>query len=80
MAPKAHRKYRVGDVVLLRESVSVRASRRSIPAGEGGVIVDVNPEAPEKLNLLLSRQFRWLRGNIIRADPRRVVLVARAWR
>jgi hypothetical protein len=80
MASKAHRKFLIGDVVLLRESVSVRASRRSVPAGEGGVIVDVDPEAPENLNLRLSRQFRWLRGNIIRADAQQVVLVARAWR
>jgi hypothetical protein len=80
MASKAHGKFRIGDVVVLGESVSVRASKRSIAAGEGGVIVNVDPGAPEKLNLRLVRQFRWLRGNIVPADAQQVALVARAWR
>jgi hypothetical protein len=78
MASKAYRKFQISDVVVLRESVYVRACDRFIPAGEGGIIVNVEPEVPEKLNLRLSRQFRWLRSNILPADAHQVALLARA--
>jgi hypothetical protein len=50
---------------------SVHATERSVPAGEGGVIVDVS--------CVCCANFRWLRGNIVPAHAQQVALVARAW-
>ena len=53
--------FRLGDVVMLAEDVRLKGfPGKTIPAGEPGIITDVDPEASNELMVRLVRRFDWL--------------------